>query len=73
MTYTPIIDQIIAQLQRLNSSQQQEVLKYTLKFPLPVGTSSETLLKFAGAIAPDQLDQMEKAIEDCEQVDLNEW
>jgi hypothetical protein len=38
------------------------------------GVPGRQLLRFAGAIPPDDLDLMRQAIEaDCEQVDTHEW
>lgn len=49
------------------------MLDYAANLNRLQGTPSELLLTFAGSIPADQLDQMEKAIEDCERVDLDEW
>jgi hypothetical protein len=38
------------------------------------GVSGESLLSFSGQISIEDLDLMEKAIEEgCERIDLNEW
>lgn len=40
----------------------------------PFGVPGSELLRFAGAIAPEDLNEMEKAMaEGCEQVNLNDW
>ena len=40
---------------------------------LPPGVSGASLLRFAGAIAPEDLRLMKQAIRDCEQVDPDGW
>ena len=45
-----------------------------LALPKKTGVSGNTLLKYAGFIAPDDLQVMREAIEnDCNRVDINEW
>lgn len=66
MTVLDVRDQLINYLDRLTPEQQQQVLEFAANLARPHGTPSEILLQFAGSIPADQLDQMEKAIEDCE-------
>ncbi|WP_256678104.1 MULTISPECIES: hypothetical protein [Fischerella] len=41
---------------------------------MTLGTPGEQLLRFAGSIPPDDLQEIREAIEqDCERVDINEW
>jgi hypothetical protein len=41
---------------------------------VPRGVPGPQLLRFAGAISPDDLQLMRQAIEEgCERVDTNEW
>ena len=68
--------EIINQLNKLSSQQQQQVLDFArfLAMTKPVGVPGKELLRFAGAIPADDLNLMAQAInEGCEQVDLNEW
>jgi hypothetical protein len=45
-----------------------------LKRGRPKGTPGSQLLRFAGAIPPEDLDEMERAIEEgCEQIDARGW
>jgi hypothetical protein len=73
MTIPDVRERIINHLDRLTSQQQQQVLDFAASLAHTRGTPSEVLLRFAGSIPPDQLDQMEKAIEDCERIDPDEW
>lgn len=41
---------------------------------MTLGTPGEQLLRFAGSIPPDDLQEIREATEqDCERVDINEW
>jgi hypothetical protein len=73
MTLPDVRARIISHLDRLTSQQQQQVLDFAASLVRPTGTPSEVLRRFAGSIPSDQLDQMEKAIEDCERIDSDEW
>ena len=67
-----VVSEIFARLATLDPDRQGEVLEFIkgLARPLPPGTPPDALLKFAGSIPDDVLDDMEKAIEEaCEQVD----
>ena len=71
-----IIDQVIEQLRVMPQHLQWQVLEYscTLVSSQVRGVPGQQLLRFAGAILPDDLLLMREVIErDCEQVDLNEW
>lgn len=74
-----IVEAIAEQVGRLNPEQQQRVLAFARsvgagKRVPPKGTRVEDLLRFAGTIPPEDLAEMEKAIEDgCEQVSPNGW
>lgn len=73
---TSIIDQVIEQLRSMPQPLQRQVLKFarTLFSSQIQGVPGQQLLQFAGAIPRDDLQLMQKAIEqDCEQVDMNEW
>ncbi len=71
-----VIDEIIEQLKSLPYELQWRVLEFTraLVLSAPRGVPGHRLLRFAGAIPPDDVQRMREAIEQgCEQVDVNEW
>lgn len=71
-----IIDEVIEQLRAMPQHLQCQVLDFarTLVKVEVRGTPGQQLLRFAGAISPDDLQLMREAIEEgCEQVDVNEW
>jgi hypothetical protein len=73
---TPIVEEVIEQLKTLPQELQQQVLEFTraLAQSTPRGVPGQQLLRFAGAIAPDDVRLMGEAIErGCEQVDTDEW
>jgi hypothetical protein len=68
--------EILSELDKLGSEQQQQVLDFarTLTKMTSKGISGQELLSLAGTIELDDLAVMAKAIEDdCEQVHLSEW
>lgn len=68
--------EILDQVGRLSLDQLQRVLDFIrdLAGRRPAGVPGNELLAFAGAIDPEDLDLMKRAIEDgCETVDLNGW
>jgi len=68
--------EITSHLHKLSPEQQVRVLAFvrTLVEETRSGVRGSELLRFAGAINPADLDEMEKAIaEGCEQVSVNEW
>jgi len=68
--------EILDQLDKLGIEQQQQMLRLAraLAAPRPEGVSGKELLRFAGAIEHDDLQQIAQAIEEgCEQVNLDEW
>lgn len=65
--------QIIERVNRLDIDQQQKVLEFVSGLERPRGASAQTLLKFAGRIALDDIERMEQAMKDCERIDPNEW
>ena len=74
MVTLSVREQIIYQLERLTPEQQQQVLEFTTRLVRPRGVPARSLLRFAGRIDPDDLQKMEKAIEeDCERIDADEW
>lgn len=70
---------IIEKLQFLPDSALKRVLDFVESLTQktakqPVGVPGKQLLRFAGAIPTEDLEQMARAIEsDCERVDLSEW
>ncbi len=71
----PIIDEVVEQLKVMPQHLQWQVLEFvrSLVKEEARGTSGQQLLRFAGAISPDDLQLMREAIEqDCERVDVNE-
>ncbi len=73
---TPIVDKVIEQLKELPSELQWRVLEFTrvLAASTPHGVPGRQMLRFAGTIAPDDLQRMRDAIDaGCEQVDSNGW
>ncbi len=68
--------EISSHLHKLTPEQQMRVLAFvrTLSEEKPSGVPGSDLLKFAGTIDLEDLQEMEKAItEGCEQVNLNDW
>ncbi|MBN2372316.1 hypothetical protein JXL19_00820 [bacterium] len=71
-----IADKIVQQLKSLPNELQWRVLEFTraLSLSAPHGVPGRQLIRFAGAIPPDDVKLMHEAIEKgCEQVDTNEW
>jgi hypothetical protein len=68
--------EILEQLEQLAEVQQKQVLEFaqSLASSKPLGEPGANLLRWAGLIPPDDLREMERAIEEgCEQVDENGW
>jgi len=73
---TPIVSEVIEQMEGLPYEMQRRVLEFTraLALSAPRGVAGSQILCFAGAITADDLDRMRDAIEQgCEQVDIDEW
>lgn len=71
-----IVTQVVERLSAMPDSLQRRVLEYVeaLDATARQGVPGAELLKFAGAIPPDDLREMAAAIEaGCEQVDVNDW
>lgn len=76
MVHPLIKHEIEEQLDRLPVEMQRRVLDFALALVAtePKGVPGANLLRFAGTISKEDLDLMEKAIEeDCERIDENEW
>jgi len=72
----PIVVKVVELLKDLPQELQWRVLEFTraLARSTPRGVPGQELLRFAGAISPDDARLMREAIErGCEQVDANEW
>lgn len=72
----PIVDKVVEQLKDLPQELQWRVLEFAraLARSTPRGVPGQELLRFAGAISPDDAKLMRETIErGCEQVDANEW
>lgn len=70
------IQEIVRRLENLSPGKQRQVLDFVLELSgeLPAGTPLKELLKFAGTIPLEDLEQMKQAIEEgCEQVYESEW
>jgi len=74
--HTPVITEtIIEQVQELPEDLQYQVLSFIQSLRAPQkGIPGKNLLPFAGSIAPEDINAIEKAIEEgCEHIDTNEW
>lgn len=68
--------ELLEQIEKLTLSQQNQVLDFVMELSgdLPDGTPLKELLKFAGAIPSEDLEQIKQAIaEGCDQVYESEW
>jgi hypothetical protein len=66
MINSTIEKQIIVLLKKMNEQQQQELLNFArfLTTTKPVGVPGKDLLKFAGSIPKEDIEEMAKAIEE---------
>ena len=65
--------EILEVVRQLNEDQQRKALEYVRSLKRPAGVSGRSLLKHAGSIPSDDIEQMKEAIKDLEQVNLDEW
>ena len=74
MTNIEIQDSIVRSISQLSLPQQLKLLDFikSLLVKKQVG-KPEGLLQFAGAFRKEDLEEMQKALEDCEQIDEDEW
>lgn len=73
---TPIVQQVIKELEVLPQDLQRRVLEFTraLAESRPRGIPGRQLLRFSGAIPSEDVRLMSEAIEQaCERVDTDEW
>ncbi|MCY3767173.1 MAG: hypothetical protein OXH06_17270 [Gemmatimonadetes bacterium] len=76
MEDTSIEKDILEETHKLNVSQQKRVLEFarSLSHVQSAGIQGKYLLRFAGAIDKDNLEEIAQAIETgCERADCNEW
>lgn len=65
-----IKDQIVEQVDRLDDPQQRQLLEFARRLAAPPAVPGGDLLRFSGSIDPEDLEAMQRAIEDgCEKVD----
>lgn len=67
--------EILEQIESLGPAEQRQLLEFAkqLSHDKPIGVPGKSLLSFAGTISVEDLDLMEKAIEEaCERIDLDE-
>jgi hypothetical protein len=71
----PIIDEVVEELKVMPQHLQWQVLEFVRSLVKTEirGTPGQQLLRFAGSIPLDDLHLMRESIEDCEQVDVDEW
>jgi hypothetical protein len=69
-----LAQQILKEVDQLSSEQQREVLGYARSLRQKQGVAGRELLRFAGSIGPDDLEEMSRAIDaDCERVEPDAW
>jgi flagellar biosynthesis/type III secretory pathway ATPase len=74
MTNIEIQNSIIRSISQLSLPQQLKLLDFIKSLLVKKQDGKpEGLLKFAGAFSKEDLEEMEKALEDCEQIDEDEW
>lgn len=75
MEKSTTIQEIVERLDKLTPVQQKEILNFVLSFfgePIR-DTSDKRMLKFVGMFSPEDLEEIQQAIEeDCEHVDDSE-
>jgi len=74
MSNIEIQDSIVRSIAQLSLPQQVKLLDF-IKSMLVIRQEGKTegLLRFAGAFDKEALKEMEKALEDCEQIDEDGW
>ena len=73
MTKT-VKEEIIEQVDRLDTPRQRKVLDFARSLKASAGTPGRDLMHFVGAIDPADLDTMSQAIEEsCEKIEPNAW
>jgi hypothetical protein len=74
MSNIELQESIIRSIQQMTLVQQLRLLDF-INSMLKIKREGEPkgLLKFVGAFEKEDLQEMEQALEDCEQIDENEW
>mgnify|MGYP006302040311 FL=1 len=68
------IQEIISEsIARLDKYQQIKLLEFIDSIFINKNTKPDSITKYAGCIAKDELKLMKTAIKDCEKIDNNEW
>ncbi len=77
MTTTSVKEQIVRQLDKLTSEQQEALLDYARRLQtMPAGTPGSVLLEHMKdfVFEPGEVDEMMRAIEEsCERINPDEW
>lgn len=71
-------EELLRHFEKLSPEKQRELLAYARSLTeadaVPKGTPGKDLLVFSGAIGPNDVGKIARAIEeDCEQVDRSAW
>jgi hypothetical protein len=68
-------EELAKEMEQLPPPLQRKVVDFahSLAHRRPRGTPGKQLLKFAGILTPEEGKEMMDAIEDCKQIDPNEW
>lgn len=68
-------EELLSEMARLSQAEQQRVVAFAKSLAAgPTGKASKDLVRFAGAIDPDDLKQMATVIEEgCEGINESEW
>lgn len=72
---SPIIQQLTKECEKLNETQQLQVLAFVkaIKDPENRVSTGKDLLSIVGTIEKDDLILMQSAIKEAEKLDLSEW
>lgn len=74
MTNAEVQNSIIRSINQLSLAQQLRLLDFIKSLIVKKQeVRPEGVLKFAGAFEKEDLQEIEKALEDCGQIDENEW
>ena len=68
-------EELLSEMARLSPEEQQRVVAFAKSLAAgPTGKASQDVVRFAGAIDPDDLKQMAAIIEEgCERINESEW
>lgn len=70
-----IQNHIIKAIQQLSVVQQKKLLDFinAMLGKSPKSSNKKAILEFAGSFDEQSIQEMNEALEDCEQIDENEW